>query len=108
METAVGVGLTGSAICLLSMRGNSAFWSDWGAAITLLTVSSHFVEDTNISPIPDLKDMIPSFQFPPNFTPHDKMQILCHVMVSLFVVNQKFDKNNRYYSYLEDEKNEDL
>jgi hypothetical protein len=52
--------------------------------------------------------MIPSFQFPPNFTPHDKMQILCHVMVSLFVVNQKFDKNNRYYSYLEDEKNEDL
>ncbi|MCD6294774.1 MAG: hypothetical protein J7M20_07590 [Deltaproteobacteria bacterium] len=70
VETAVWAGLTGSAICLLSMRGNSAFWSEGGAVITLLTVSSPFVEDTNIGFTPDLKDVIPPFQLPPNFTLH--------------------------------------
>ena len=92
VETAACVGLTGPAICLLSMRENSALWSAWGAAIIPLTVSPSIVEDTNISLIPELEDFFPPFQFLLNIISYSKLQFLGHVIPDIFVPKHNKDK----------------
>lgn len=87
VETTAWVGLTEPAICLLSMRENSAFWSAWCAAIAPLTVS-------------------PPFQFLPNFIFYSNPQLLCHLIPNMFVPRHNEDEIERYFSYLENKKNE--